>query len=129
MRIMRDLPTLSREIITSRLIGLLQVIDEADRLLAQSFQNWLPTVLAHNRPPTSRPAFMDEPGFERQSWDSVAPAWLPGYGLIRDDWEGYEAPKSTVSSSLAVHGPQHVERATCSDVLLYATTACGVCQG
>ncbi|WWD20833.1 hypothetical protein CI109_105310 [Kwoniella shandongensis] len=54
------------------------VIDEADRLLNQSFQNWLAQVLAYTRPP-DKPI---ERTFERQPYDHVAPAWTEAFGLI-----------------------------------------------
>jgi hypothetical protein len=54
------------------------IIDEADRLLNQSFQNWLSKVLSHLRPPTTG---LPE-GFERKPWDRVANAWLEAYGLV-----------------------------------------------
>ncbi|KAK8850659.1 hypothetical protein IAR55_004579 [Kwoniella newhampshirensis] len=54
------------------------VIDEADRLLNQSFQNWLAQVLAYTRPPMKAV----ERTFERKSYDSVAPAWMEAFGLI-----------------------------------------------
>jgi len=55
------------------------IIDEADRLLNQSFQNWLSKVLSHLRPPTGG---LPE-GFERQPWDRVANGWLEAYGLVK----------------------------------------------
>ncbi|KAG6877780.1 hypothetical protein C0993_003981 [Termitomyces sp. T159_Od127] len=50
------------------------VIDEADRLLAQSFQDWLAQVLAATRPST-RTEDLPSPGLIPQS-DAVAPAFL-----------------------------------------------------
>ena len=66
----------------------LQVIDEADRLLNQSFQNWLSSVLSHTRPPTSQVEM--EPGFVRKPYDAVAPAWQEAFGLADRSWEGAE---------------------------------------
>ncbi|KAJ6570147.1 DEAD-domain-containing protein [Mycena vulgaris] len=48
------------------------VIDEADRLLAQSFQDWLAQVLAATRPPTGEPPI---PGGFPHHHDAVAPAF------------------------------------------------------
>ncbi|KAF7314406.1 ABC protein [Mycena kentingensis (nom. inval.)] len=48
------------------------VIDEADRLLAQSFQDWLAQVLAATRPPTSRPEL---PKSYPTHHDAVAPSF------------------------------------------------------
>jgi ATP-dependent RNA helicase DDX51/DBP6 len=54
------------------------VIDEADRLLNQSFQNWLSKVLLHLRPPTTG---IPE-GHKRLAWDTVAASWAQAYGLV-----------------------------------------------
>lgn len=71
------------------------VIDEADRLLTQSFQNWLAQVLAHTRPPTS-------PAESAAAYDAVAPSWAAPLGLASDDFEGSEPVPSTVCP---VHPP------------------------
>jgi ATP-dependent RNA helicase DDX51/DBP6 len=54
-----------------------QVIDEADRLLAQSFQDWLVQVLAATRPPsmTERVPCVDTMSLDALIPDAVAPAW------------------------------------------------------
>ncbi|WVQ70799.1 hypothetical protein IAR50_000321 [Cryptococcus sp. DSM 104548] len=53
------------------------VIDEADRLLNQSFQNWLSQVLAYTRP-TSQP---EDETVPRQVCDTVSPAWMESFHL------------------------------------------------
>ncbi|WVR08741.1 hypothetical protein IAU60_005799 [Kwoniella sp. DSM 27419] len=60
------------------------VIDEADRLLNQSFQNWLSQVLAYIRPPEVH----TKPSFEIKPWDKVAPGWMEALGLVdrSGDW-------------------------------------------
>ena len=67
-----------------------QVIDEADRLLAQSFQDWLAQVLAATRPPRasddadSAATGLRSTGAATKEWphpDSLAPAFLQ---LTRD---------------------------------------------
>jgi hypothetical protein len=70
------------------------IIDEADRLLNQSFQNWLSKVLSHLRPPTTG---LPE-GFERKPWDRVANAWLEAYGLVKPVRGLSKADKPSVSS-------------------------------
>lgn len=49
------------------------MIDEADRLLNQSFQDWLSQVLSHILPP-AKPLELPE-GVRRIPDDSVADAW------------------------------------------------------
>lgn len=61
------------------------IIDEADRLLGQSFQNWLPEVLAHTRAPTTQA----EPA-QATPGDAVAGAWMKASGLPVQEWEGSE---------------------------------------
>ncbi|ODN99600.1 ATP-dependent RNA helicase DDX51/DBP6 [Cryptococcus wingfieldii CBS 7118] len=53
------------------------VIDEADRLLNQSFQNWLSQVLAYTRP-TSQP---EDETVSRQVCDTISPAWMESFHL------------------------------------------------
>jgi hypothetical protein len=74
------------------------IIDEADRLLNQSFQNWLSKVLSHLRPPTTG---LPE-GFERKPWDRVANAWLEAYGLVKPVRGLSSAEKSSVSDHHSV---------------------------
>jgi len=69
------------------------IIDEADRLLNQSFQNWLSKVLSHLRPPTTG---LPE-GFERKPWDRVANAWLEAYDLVKPVRGLSNADKPSVS--------------------------------
>jgi ATP-dependent RNA helicase DDX51/DBP6 len=70
------------------------VIDEADRLLTQSFQNWLAQVLAHTRPPTA-------PATKAQAaHDAVAASWAVPLGLASDSFEGSEPPPSTCQKLL-----------------------------
>ncbi|KAF8071687.1 DEAD-domain-containing protein [Lyophyllum atratum] len=53
------------------------VIDEADRLLAQSFQDWLAQVLTATRPPPRLPQQISEPRTSHlHTPDAVAPAFL-----------------------------------------------------
>jgi len=76
----------------------LQIIDEADRLLTQSFQDWLNQVLKHLQPegkvdvqhltPTERVL---------KGHDAVAANWFDGLGLGAGDWEGKRPIKHTVS--------------------------------
>lgn len=69
-----------------------QVIDEADRLLAQSFQEWLAQVLAAiHPPPRSVSVHMEGPSQTESvdaeafgSHDALAPAWLHSHAHIRD---------------------------------------------
>ncbi|KLT45931.1 DEAD-domain-containing protein [Cutaneotrichosporon oleaginosum] len=68
------------------------VIDEADRLLTQSFQNWLAQVLAHTRP-TARAA-------ATQPHDAVAASWAVPLGLASEAFEGSEPPASTCQKLL-----------------------------
>lgn len=64
------------------------MIDEADRLLNQSFQNWLSKVLSHLRPPaTGLPE-----GFKRIPSDRVAHAWLEAYGLVEPSFNHLRKP-------------------------------------
>jgi ATP-dependent RNA helicase DDX51/DBP6 len=55
----------------------MQVIDEADRLLTQSFQDWLVQVLAATRPPpvTEHMPQGDAAALDAMIHDAVAPAW------------------------------------------------------
>ncbi|KAG6918650.1 hypothetical protein DXG01_012769 [Tephrocybe rancida] len=54
----------------------LQVIDEADRLLAQSFQDWLVQVLAATRPPPPTNETRELDASSLPTADAVAPAYL-----------------------------------------------------
>ncbi|WRT70839.1 uncharacterized protein IL334_007838 [Kwoniella shivajii] len=74
------------------------VIDEADRLLNQSFQNWLSQVLSYINPPDP-PRSLPE-GFKLQPWDKVAPSWQEGLGLINRDAEWYDPIPSTCQKLL-----------------------------
>ncbi|GAA5931083.1 uncharacterized protein JCM15063_002539 [Sporobolomyces koalae] len=56
------------------------VVDEADRLLTQSFHDWLPTILSALRP-TSSESFI-EPGSKLARADAMAPAWWDAEGKI-----------------------------------------------
>jgi ATP-dependent RNA helicase DDX51/DBP6 len=69
------------------------VIDEADRLLNQSFQNWLAQVIAHIQPPLN-PTIPDT--FEPD--DFLAPAWMEAYGLSRRHPELRDLDLVTVSA-------------------------------
>jgi ATP-dependent RNA helicase DDX51/DBP6 len=53
-----------------------QVIDEADRLLARSFQDWLAQVLAATRPPTASPIPGPSQPLGLPYPDALAPAFL-----------------------------------------------------
>ncbi|AFR98027.1 ATP-dependent RNA helicase DDX51/DBP6 [Cryptococcus neoformans C23] len=60
------------------------VIDEADRLLNQSFQDWLTQVLAYTRPPVEPIA----PSFKRKPYDTVSSAFMEACGLVNksEEW-------------------------------------------
>lgn len=66
------------------------VIDEADRLLSSSFQNWLSQVLDQCRP--HKPANSEE-----LAGSQVALAWSEPMGLSRGDFEGSQVIPSSVS--------------------------------
>ncbi|WWC98297.1 hypothetical protein V866_005188 [Kwoniella sp. B9012] len=74
------------------------IIDEADRLLNQSFQNWLSQVLSYINPPDP-PRPLPE-GFVVQPWDKVAPSWMEGLGLIDRKEEWNERPPVTCQKLL-----------------------------
>ncbi|KAK6906283.1 hypothetical protein I203_100268 [Kwoniella mangroviensis CBS 8507] len=74
------------------------IIDEADRLLNQSFQNWLSQVLSYINPPDP-PRPLPE-GFLVQPWDKVAPSWMEGLGLIDRKEEWNERPPVTCQKLL-----------------------------
>jgi ATP-dependent RNA helicase DDX51/DBP6 len=68
------------------------VIDEADRLLNQSFQNWLAQVIAHIQPPLNpTPPSTFEPD------DFLAQAWMEAYGLSKRHPELRDLDQVTVS--------------------------------
>ncbi|KAG6888830.1 hypothetical protein C0995_005705 [Termitomyces sp. Mi166 len=52
------------------------VIDEADRLLAQSFQDWLAQVLAATRPPPRTDEYLSPGSLTLPTADAVSPAFL-----------------------------------------------------
>ncbi|ORY28038.1 P-loop containing nucleoside triphosphate hydrolase protein [Naematelia encephala] len=64
------------------------IIDEADRLLNQSFHDWLAKVLSNVVPP-SEPIQLPE-GFVRDKQDHIAQAWMEYFGLANLDWRGHE---------------------------------------
>lgn len=68
------------------------VIDEADRLLNQSFQNWLTQVLAYTRPPV-QPI---PPSFKRKPDDTVSSAFMEACSLIDKDGEWCDSSPSIV---------------------------------
>ncbi|KAL1412400.1 ATP-dependent RNA helicase dbp6 [Vanrija albida] len=70
------------------------VIDEADRLLTQSFQNWLAQVLAHARPPSA------EADRKASTHDAVASSWAEPLGLASGEWEGSDPVQSTCQKLL-----------------------------
>ncbi|WVF67768.1 hypothetical protein IAT40_002528 [Kwoniella sp. CBS 6097] len=72
------------------------IIDEADRLLNQSFQNWLSSVLSYIRPPENPP----KPSFELKPWDKLNPAWLEAYGLEDRTGEWCDPIQSTCQKLL-----------------------------
>lgn len=73
-----------------------QVVDEADRLLTQSFHDWLPTVLSALKPSFSAPALREEdevlaPKREKRTKqssiaikkaDAMAPSWWDAVGKV-----------------------------------------------
>ncbi|BGO95421.1 hypothetical protein NBRC10512_001389 [Rhodotorula toruloides] len=72
------------------------VVDEADRLLTQSFHDWLPTVLSALKPSFSAPALRDDDDLlpvKREKWtkrslsavkkaDALAPYWWDAEGKV-----------------------------------------------
>ncbi|KIR56358.1 ATP-dependent RNA helicase DDX51/DBP6 [Cryptococcus gattii Ru294] len=66
------------------------VIDEADRLLNQSFQNWLTQVLAYTRPPIEP----IPPSFKRKPHDTVSSAFMEACSLIDKDGEWCDSSPS-----------------------------------
>lgn len=97
------------------------VIDEADRLLAQSFQSWLPRLLAAlepssakapDTPPRSEEEEEAEPGV-------VAPAWLRNQAAQKGMHVGSSVPRVSVSGACTqlfsaptnpAHFTQHVQK-------------------
>lgn len=72
----------------------LQIIDEADRLLNQSFQDWLAQVLSHLSPAApADPALQAVPGH-----DAVAASWYEDLGLQKKTWEGARPLSNNVSA-------------------------------
>lgn len=67
------------------------MIDEADRLLTQSFQNWLAQVLAHTRAPERKAEG------EHRAYDAVAGSWVEPFGLASGEFEGSEQVGNNVS--------------------------------
>nr|ODN95988.1 ATP-dependent RNA helicase DDX51/DBP6 [Cryptococcus depauperatus CBS 7855] len=72
------------------------VIDEADRLLNQSFQDWLAQVLAYIRPSINTAT----PSSARQPYDAVAPAWMESFGLTDGSEEWYDSATYTCQKLL-----------------------------
>jgi len=70
-------------------------MDEADRLLNQSFQNWLPTVLRHARPP-DEPVVLP-PDFTIKPYDLVSAAWQESFGIANYDEFPEERPEPIAS--------------------------------
>ncbi|KAJ9106074.1 hypothetical protein QFC21_001213 [Naganishia friedmannii] len=60
------------------------IIDEADRLLNQSFQDWLAQVLTHLSPESHA----SEASQGKVGHDAVAAPWYEGLGLQQKLWEG-----------------------------------------
>ncbi|WVQ86119.1 hypothetical protein IAT38_008287 [Cryptococcus sp. DSM 104549] len=99
------------------------VIDEADRLLSQSFQNWLAQVLSYTRPPpASSPVSSTIIADTRHHFDKVVPAWMEAHRLV-DNSPEWSAPvpsncqkllfSATLTrdpskvAALALHHPQY----------------------
>lgn len=61
-----------------------QVVDEADRLLTQSFHDWLPTILAALKPTSTIVDADGEGSGSRllEKADAMAPAWWDAEGKI-----------------------------------------------
>ncbi|KAG8853895.1 ATP-dependent RNA helicase dbp6 [Tulasnella sp. 330] len=81
------------------------VIDEADRLITQSFQNWLPQVLSAQKPPEQNHALSDAPAVllgEQSSVpslpkpDAVAPTWM---SLLNEDYTSIPVQLDEVKAS------------------------------
>lgn len=76
------------------------IIDEADRLLTQSFQDWLNQVLTHLKPAGKVDARdMSSDARISRGHDAVAPSWYDDLGLGQGDWEGKRPFKHSVSRS------------------------------
>jgi hypothetical protein len=74
-----------------------QIIDEADRLLTQSFQDWLNQVLAHLKPSEKvqdKAKFLNDR--LEKGHDAVAPSWYDDLGLGQGEWEGKRPIKHIV---------------------------------
>lgn len=86
------------------------VIDEADRLLTQSFQDWLNQVLHHLKPPPPPPPTRDATAMVagRQTHMSgiVAPSWYDDLGLGQGDWEGKRSLRHPVRGRLFSFSPR-----------------------
>lgn len=107
------------------------VIDEADRLLNQSFQNWLTQVLAYTRPPVEP----IPPSFKRKPHDTVSSAFMEACSLIDKDGEWcdfspsivcrgfhWQDAKSDSSPSARNSFFQRLSRATPPKLLLFLCT-------
>lgn len=68
------------------------VIDEADRLLTQAFQDWLGQVLRYLKPPTVDQSV--SPSKLALQPDSVAPSWLRSKIRFPEPWEGWTPTQS-----------------------------------
>lgn len=75
------------------------VIDEADRLLNQSFQDWLTQVLAYTRPPVEPIA----PSFKRKPYDTVSSAFMEACGLVDKRGEWCDSSPSIVCRAFRWH--------------------------
>ncbi|KAG8900733.1 ATP-dependent RNA helicase dbp6, partial [Tulasnella sp. 417] len=83
------------------------VIDEADRLIAQSFQEWLPQVLSALEPPPSTASSPTPPTFQWNSSttipypDAVSPAWCSISGTTRSRiTTSFDEPKASSCQKL-----------------------------
>jgi ATP-dependent RNA helicase DDX51/DBP6 len=82
------------------------VVDEADRLLTTSFQEWLKQVLAALRPPQQRLILNPKDGasdFLSNSFpvaDGIAPSWMPVFGSSVDEEAHSSCQKLLFSATL-----------------------------
>lgn len=70
------------------------IVDEADRLLTQSFQDWLAQVLVHLRPPKL------ESTVELAAGDAIAASWYEDLQMGGNLWEGSVPLQSTCQKLL-----------------------------
>ncbi|CAG8616479.1 15105_t:CDS:2, partial [Acaulospora colombiana] len=84
----------------------LQVVDEADRLLTTSFQEWLKQVLTALRPPPQPVSFTPNGSKTNSLFDAlpipdgIAPSWMPAFGSEIDEEAHSSCQKLLFSATL-----------------------------